>query len=120
MIMIGVSIIIGIILIATIAYLFKEKLDEQNLEVAEELLESVENELFLATKVEPGYMRDFEIPQTLNNEEYNISVVGGDLILSYKEIDFLGILPNISGNITKGPNTIRNINGKVCLNLETC
>jgi hypothetical protein len=118
--MLGASLIVGIILIATLTYFFKDQINDQNIEVSKEILVSIENELFLATKVESGYMRNFEIPGKLNNREYNISINNGNLILSYNGIEFIGNLPNMSGDILKGANIIRNIDGKVCLNLEMC
>ena len=120
MIMLGASLTIGIILIATVSFFFKESIYEQNIEIAKAVLTSVENEIFLATRVEAGYIRNFEIPERLNNEDYNISIDDGDIVLSYKNIDFFGVLPNISGDIRKGVNTVRNVNGKVCLNIQTC
>lgn len=118
--MLGVSLTIGILLIGTLTYFFKDQVDEQNVIIAKNILVSVENELFLATKVEPGYFRNFDVPLKLNNVDYNISITGGDLIITYNNIDLIASLPNISGNIKKGENTIRNINGKICLNIELC
>lgn len=118
--MLGASLAIGIIMLASVTYFFGQQIDEQNIAIAKDVLTNIQNEIFLATKVESGYARDFEVPQALNNVEYNISIINGDIILSYKNIDFLGALPNVSGNIQKGENTVRNVDGKVCLNLGVC
>lgn len=120
MIMLGASIGISIILLATLTHFYKDRLDVENGEIAKEVLTSIESELFLATKVEPGYIRSFEIPLTLNGENYNLSIQGEYVVLTYNNVDFVGVSPNITGTIDKGVNTIRNIDGRICLNLEAC
>ncbi len=120
MVMIGVALAIGIILIAMMSYFFQEKLNDDNIIAAKEVVTGIENELFLAARVSPGYVRNFEIPSKLNEEDYNLSIQGDDIVLNYKNIDFLGSSPNLTGQLIKGENTIRNVNGRVCLNLETC
>ncbi|MBR9690920.1 hypothetical protein GOV08_04520 [Candidatus Woesearchaeota archaeon] len=118
--MISVSFLVGIIFLSTINYFYTEKRDEQNIEVAKEVLISVENELLVASKVREGYIRSFELPLTLNNVDYDIQISGPDVILTYDNIDFIGIAPNATGQLQKGANTVKNIGGKVCVNLVAC
>ena len=120
LLMIGVSITIGILLIASISYFYTDQLKEKNIDTAKEILVAVENELFAASKVRAGYSRQFTLPATINNENYTVSMQGGDIILTYSSIDFIGSSPNVTGNIQKGANTVKNVGGKVCLNLQTC
>ena len=115
LLMISAAFAIGIVFLAALSYFYSEKIDEKNIEISKELLISIETELLTASKVLPGYERVFYLPETLNNKNYSVEISGGDIILTYGEIDFIGISPNVTGNLVKGNNTIRNVDGKVCL-----
>lgn len=115
--MMSISITIGLILVAAISYYNTENTTKKNLIYSQELVSLVENELSLAAKVKPGYIRTFELPAKINNQDYTIELSGGDIILTYDELNFIGIAPNVTGTvINKGLNTVKNIDGKVYIN----
>lgn len=110
------SLIIGLFFITGITYFYTDQVKEKNMEIAKEIVVSVENELFSAAKVRTGFIRNFNIPQTINNQNYSINIEMADIILIYDNIDFYGVTPNVTGNLQKGVNTIKNIDGKIYLN----
>jgi hypothetical protein len=79
---------------------------------------ALQHEFFIATEVKDGYMRHFEVPIKNDGVGYNISIVRQTLILvsenSHIEQPFL--IPKVSGNITKGQNTISRRGGVIYLN----
>ena len=67
-----------------------------------------------------GYRREFEIPEKINNVDYNITVSGDELSLEYKGLSIISSIPNVTGNLTKGKNVIQNHDNVICLNVEPC
>lgn len=117
---IGIVIFISIILLKVVLNYYDEKKNDENIDVAKEIILSVENEITLASKVNPGYKRSFEIPTSLNNVNYSITISNNELNLEYNNIIFLSQIPNVTGNILKGVNIIRNVDNHICLNVESC
>lgn len=117
---IGIVIFISIILSKVVLNYYEEKRNYENIDVAKEIVLNVENEIMLASKVNPGYLRSFEIPENLNNVDYNISVSYDEIVLIYENMSFASRIPNVTGDVLKGVNTIRNVNNKICLNIESC
>lgn len=117
---IGITVSIGIILTSVVLEYYKDTRDTKNIDVANGIVMDVEKEIFLATKVVSGYTREFEIPLKINNVDYDISLNGENIILTYGNMDIMGNIPNITGEIVKGKNVIKNNNGNICLNVEAC
>ncbi len=74
---------------------------------------SVQRELILASEVEPGYERQIVIPNKVDSIEYSINNTERLLIVTFSGSDHIFYIPNVSGTIVKGTNTIRNIGGSV-------
>ncbi len=75
---------------------------------AGELLEFVENEVILADSVSMGYQRYFTLPQTIDNVDYNITIIGdSEIVLWYKREEYVDFLDqSVNGTIGKGKNLI--------------
>lgn len=58
------------------------------------LADKVEQELLLAAQVKPGYMRDFELPLTLDGEPYNVTIEDNTIVIkgNYSQNEFLRFL----------------------------
>ena len=56
------------------------------------------------------------VPDDLDGYDYEIYNLGRYLILNYSMGQFLLLIPNTTGSVKKGDNTIENIQGSVCLN----
>jgi hypothetical protein len=76
----------------------------------------VQAEIFTATNVEDGYMREFGIPDSLDGVNYTIWVLGEYLIAESENHDESLKISPVVGNVTKGVNEIRKENGVVYLN----
>ncbi|HLD87599.1 MAG TPA: hypothetical protein VJB12_06080 [Candidatus Nanoarchaeia archaeon] len=76
------------------------------------------SQIVLASSLSDGYYSSFLIPQTVDGEEYDLSLVDGrEIVVIYHEfehVEFLSV--NASGTLVFGENTIRKQDGKVYLN----
>jgi hypothetical protein len=77
---------------------------------------SVKAELSLAVALEDGYQRAFFVPLTLDGTEYNVSQDAGSIMFSTAEAEYVVSVPPYSGNLTKGNNVIRKVDGQVEVN----
>ena len=82
----------------------------------EDLVTKVQKEVNLAAKVVDGYYREFQLPQKIGSKNYTIRIVENEVIASTDKNDFWRVIPNMTGNITKGTNRINKTNGKIYLN----
>lgn len=84
--------------------------------VGEDLVTKIQKELNLAARVKDGYYREFKLPQKLGKKDYNIVIIGNEVIASTKKQDFWRVIPNVTGTINKGANKINKTNGIIYLN----
>ena len=117
-ILIGAMLFFFIALSLTFQQNIAEKGKQQrNLEV-QELALAVQNEIDLATGSSDGYERNFNIPDKLLNIGYQITLTEGFVYIITDDDKHALALPikNITGEILKGNNLIKKINGQVFLN----
>lgn len=86
--------------------------------LTEQTAMNVRDEIALAFKSSNGYWRVFEVPQKIGNKEYNITLVDGFVyVISNDQKNSIALpIENVTGNIVKGQNTIKKINGTIYLN----
>lgn len=82
----------------------------------EDLAAAIKRELEIAVQVNDGYRRVFDIPNTLGVRNYTLNHIGRDLSLAMGELDFSLVLPDVTGSLTKGENTIAKEGGVVYVN----
>ena len=79
---------------------------------------SVQEEIALAHSVNDGYVREFFLPKYVARVDYEIEIV--DAFLYVRSIDgkhsFSVPVLNVTGNIQKGENIVKRMNGVVYLN----
>jgi hypothetical protein len=75
---------------------------------AGELLDFVQNEIMLADSVSIGYQRYFILPLTIDNVDYNITIVDdSEIVLWYKNEEYVDFLDqSVNGTIGRGKNLI--------------
>ncbi len=116
MILSGVLLFVFIIMLGIIssnmAYTNKKKVNLYG----EDVLTKVQKEINLASRVLDGYSREFYLPQKLGTKNYSISIFNDEVVISTDVEDFWRKIPNVTGNIQKGTNTISKSNGVVYLN----
>lgn len=84
--------------------------------LGEDLVTKAQKEINLAARVLDGYSRNFSLPKKLGNKEYNITIMGKEIIVSTEKQDFWRVIPSVVGNLTKGTNKINKTNGSIYLN----
>jgi len=82
----------------------------------QDLVDKVQKEIAIASRVLDGYQRQFTLPSRLGNKEYTIRIIGKEVIASTDKQDFWRPIPSVVGNVTKGQNNIKRQNGTVYLN----
>ena len=95
-----------------------EKTQKQKTLEFEETAKTVRIEIELASSSTNGYERIFTIPEKITNTDYNITLVENYIyIQSYDQKNSLALpVKNVTGQIQKGNNLIRKLNGEVFLN----
>ena len=83
-----------------------------------DLASSVKNEISIASTAGDGYTRSFNIPGLLIGNEYSISINASSIYVRTNDGKHAVALPvaNVTGQIMKGDNVIKNVNGTVFLN----
>jgi len=89
----------------------------QNIQL-KEIAITVQNEINLASKSMDGYKREFEIPKTAGNKNYDITIDSGIVYIKTTDEKYALTVPvkKITGNINKTKNIIQKINGQILLN----
>jgi uncharacterized protein (UPF0333 family) len=82
-----------------------------------EIALTVQNEINLASESSEGYSREFEIPQTAGNQEYEITLDSGVVYIKTTNNKHALTLPvkEVTGNVDKGINKIKKINGDIII-----
>ena len=118
MTLIGVVLFFFLMLILAFQQNIAEKTYEKRNQAVQELAFSVQNEIAIASAATDGYEREFEIPQNILNADYTINLTDNSVFLLTADGKHGLSLPvqNVTGDIVKGMNTIKKINGGVFLN----
>lgn len=95
-----------------------EKLREKQDLLIKETAKTVQDEINLALESSDGYLRQFNLPQEIQEADYTITLVENMVYIKTEDGKSAIALPiaNVTGNIAKGLNIIKKENGKVYLN----
>jgi hypothetical protein len=105
--MIGIAIIFTLVLASIFFILSNDYSEKRNVNELRDLGYSLQNEVILASQVEPGYIREIIIPTMVGDADFAISQTQNDLVINYKGADMLFPIPPVSGSFSKGKNTIK-------------
>jgi hypothetical protein len=87
--------------------------DEKEYVLLKDIAKTAQNEILTAIRVEDGYYREFELPETLEGINYTINITG-TMILAYTENHEQALMiPEVNGTVKKGVNKITKENGLV-------
>lgn len=103
-------------ILVAIGHFSNSQFEEKSFDSMVNLLDFLQNEIILATQMKDGYIKQFEIPDKINNELYTISITSNDLILTYKGTDYYRIIPEITGTINIPNNVLKKIDGNLIMN----
>jgi hypothetical protein len=78
---------------------------------AEDLGNSLQQEFLLAAELEDGYTRKINLPMTLNNLKYNITIAETNhsyyyLIVAYEKAELYYMIPPVNGTLKLGNNML--------------
>lgn len=107
-----------IIFIGIIQGKMQEKTDEKKTIIIKDIVKTVQEEIDLAVKSTDGYERQFNLPQKIINDDYEINTFEGIVYANTtdgKHAIAVNI-KNITGTISKGTNTITKQDGIIYLN----
>lgn len=101
--------------LAVISSNLLEAKEEGNRKISSDIANFAYREIEAAKSLNDGYTRFFAMPQTINGIVYTINITDNrELIVDYLDYEHVKFLPsNISGNISRGWNMIKKINGIV-------
>ena len=116
MIFVGLGFVLAIVMAAIGTSQIKELSNYKEDILTKDLALKVQSELNLAAEVEEGYIREFEVPQELDNINYSIFIVNDVLTVKSKNSLYVVPIPKLVGNVTKGTNRINNTGGTIYLN----
>ena len=91
--------------------------EKQNL-LANGVAEAIQNEINIASNSNNGYQREFTVQNSLENEEYALSITE-DMIYVRTDNGRHAValpIPQVQGTITKGVNKIKKQNDTIYLN----
>ncbi len=114
---ISVVFLVTLIVLSSILYYLREYTSEKEYNVLKKQAEVIKNELYLASTVENGYLRMFQIKSPQDDIVFNFTQENNSLILTSRRQQFIADLGvKINGTLVMGNNTIRNIEGAVHVN----
>ncbi len=116
MIFVGIVIFIFIIILGIVSQRLIDIMDNRDELLSNGLLISIQKEINIASKVQDGYTRNFEIPSTLGNRSFEIVHQGNEISVVYSNKDYETKIPSFEGNLTLGSNFIRKQGGVVYVN----
>lgn len=87
--------------------------DKKEYALLNDVAKTAQNEILTAVKVEDGYRREFELPDTLEGINYSINITGIMVVAYSENHEQALIIPQVNGTIKKGVNVITKENGIV-------
>ena len=114
----GFILVMFIVILGVIQERSIEKSKEKREIALKDTAKNIQKEINLAFESTNGYTRSFEVPGKIINAEYNITLVKGLVYLETldKKNAIALPIPEITGIIKNGTNTIRKINNTVIIN----
>lgn len=76
----------------------------------------LQKELLIASAVEDGYVRVFEIPEKLGNANYSLLTQNSTITVESKNSLYIVSIPKAVGNASKGTNKINKTGGIIYIN----
>ena len=76
----------------------------------------LQSEINTAFSVSDDYSRTFELPDSVEGHNYTVRILDGHLIGESENFEVGMRIPPLTGNFTKGENTIQKKGGQILLN----
>lgn len=86
-------------------------------EAVKDLALKLQQEVIISSAVEDGYVRNFRIPDKLDNIDYSLLVQNSSLLIVQSKNGFYLVqIPRIVGSFAKGSNQINKTGGVIYIN----
>ena len=114
--LIGVSIAILISALVIMTSLASDKTDEKTYYELDDFGKSIQQEVILASEMENGYIRQLDIPITVNGRDYtiltNVSYLynTSHIIIQFRTLETYYVIPPVNGTFKKGINILKKMN----------
>lgn len=115
-VMIGMSMVVVFGFIFMFSEVYKDVLNEKRDNSFEDYGKSIQIEILTSSQMFEGYVREIKIPEKIDFFSFNISTISNTLVIEYLNGVVTYPIPNTTGDFVYGTNTIKNINGSVCIN----
>lgn len=102
-----------ITILAVVSHKTIELQKKRDVILGEDLVTKVQKEINLAANVLDGYSRKFTLPQKIGSKDYTIVINGNEVIVTTDQQDYWRVIPNVTGNVQIGANTINKTNGTI-------
>lgn len=114
---VSLAIVMTTVIFAFVAkYLITEN-REDDLQIMKQTADEIANEIYLASVVEDGYFRTFDVRDNINGKQYRLNLTNKTIKLelnTYEHARFIDI--ETTGTVEKGTNNISKQGGVVNLN----
>jgi hypothetical protein len=116
------SVIFGFVLFFFISFFtiiqlnIEEKNKDKEIIILQNLALNVQDEISIASKASDGYSRSFSIPNNVLGKDYVINITETLIYVKLKDFYISYKIPEVNGQIKKGPNFIRKQDGSIYLN----
>ena len=87
--------------------------DKKEIILLNDVVKMARQEVLTAVKVEDGYYRKFELPETLEGVNYTIGITGTVILANTERHESAVIIPQVNGTLKKGENIITKEDGNV-------
>ncbi|MBW2996246.1 hypothetical protein KY332_03025 [Candidatus Woesearchaeota archaeon] len=115
--LVGLAFMVMLVFISSTRSEFSTLRSEEERSLVKDVAVMVQHELVMASNVEDGYIRIFEVPSKLDNSiDYEIQIAGNIIITNTTEYEYVLNVPSVVGDIQKGDNTINKTDGVIYLN----
>src|SRR3989344_5827328 len=113
---VGLAVLIAIAFeIISLGQLNDFRLQKEN-EAVKDLALKLQQELLIASTVEDGYVRTFQIPDNIDSIKYSLSTQNSTITVKSKNSLYIVSIPKVVGNVSKGTNIVNKTGGVIHIN----
>lgn len=116
LVLVGIAFFTFLTLMGIIFYHTEKLREEKEKEDLVGLSLMVQNEINSASTVKDGYIRQFKLPESINNKEYTISEENNKIYFKTRKYEAHVAVPEYQGSLNIGTNIIKKAGGIVYLN----
>lgn len=114
------SLVLLLVLLTALSTVSTEKSKQRAYYEVHDIAASIQQEILLASELHDGYRREFYIPETVRNLDFDLDLAnassGNYLRVTFDTQEIFYLLPPINGTMYKGSNTLTKNEGMLFLN----